>query len=144
MGAVVVEIDSAGESQAALETPIEEALRPDSSLLVVHNVPLAGSSDSLTEWQRHGEALLARAGQQATEEGVNARPVLDVGSQSAADVILRAALVSDVEPVVIGARRRTRVGKRLTGSDVQRVSMGAKVPVRCVTDLHGRLGIIAP
>jgi nucleotide-binding universal stress UspA family protein len=141
MGAIVVGVDYTGESQAALEAGIEEAVRRSATLLLVHHVHLGGSPDPVTEWQRLGEALLARAEAQAAEAGVEARAILDLGSQSAASVILRTAEAPDVELIVIGARRRTRVGKALMGSDAQQVIMGAEVPVLTVKDLHGRPGI---
>lgn len=141
MGAIVVGVDYTGESQAALEVGIEEAARPGATLILVHHVHLGSSPDPVAEWQRLGEALLDRAEAQATQSGVENRRVLDVGSQSAAQVMLRAAAAPDVELIVIGARRRARVGKALMGSDAQQVIMGATVPVLTVKDLHGRPGI---
>lgn len=141
MGAIVVGVDYTGESQAALESGIEEAVRRSATLLLVHHVHLGGSPDPVTEWQRLGGELLARAEAQAAEADVETRAILDLGSQSAASVILRVADNPDVELIVIGARRRTRVGKALMGSDAQQVIMGAEVPVLTVKDLHGRRGI---
>jgi len=144
MGAIVVGVDYTGESQAALEAGIEEAVRREATLVLVHHVHLGGTPEPVAEWQRHGEALLARAEAQAAAAGVGTRRVLELGTQSVASVILDAADAPEVELIVIGSRKRTRVGKALMGSDAQQVIMGAEVPVLCVKDLHGRPALARP
>lgn len=139
MGAIVVGVDHSGESQAALEAAIEEAVIRGSSIVLVHHVHAGSSPESIGEWQRHGEALLERSQVQAAAAGLDVRVVLDIGSLSASSALLRIAEGdAATELIVIGTRRRSRVGKALMGSDAQQIIMGAEVPVLTVKDLAGR------
>ncbi|SDT31661.1 universal stress protein [Microlunatus soli] len=54
------------------------------------------------------------------------------GSDSAADVILDAARQTDAGLIVIGLRRRSPVGKMITGSTAQAILMDAGCPVLTV------------
>jgi nucleotide-binding universal stress UspA family protein len=143
VGAIVVGVDYTGESQAALEMAIEEAGRRGAILHLVHHVHIGSDAGTLVRWQEQGAALLARALEQTAAAGIEARTTLEFGSQSVAAVILAASEDPEVELIVIGSRKRTRVGKALMGSDAQQVIVGAEVPVLCVKDLHGR-GPVAP
>jgi nucleotide-binding universal stress UspA family protein len=129
------------EAQAALEAGIEEAKRRGAELLLVHHVRIGLQDDPILEWREKGEQLLGRAAAIAAAAGAKASTKMEFGTQSAASVILDAAEQSDAELIVIGTRKRSRVGKALMGSDAQLVIIGAEAQVLCVKDGHGRQGI---
>ena len=131
MGAVLVGADHTEEGQAAIHAGIEEALRRDAELVLAHHVRV-GADDQVLVRRQQGEALLARAEALAEDGGVPHRRVLEVGSQSAASVLLDLAATEDVEVIVIGTRRRSRVGKALMGGDAQQVIIAAPCQVLCV------------
>jgi nucleotide-binding universal stress UspA family protein len=141
MATIVVGVDFTGEAQAALEAGIEEAKRRQGQLLLVHHVRVGIKDDPILEWREKGERLLERAAEVAKAAGVEARTRLDLGTQTAASVILDAAEDPEVELIVIGTRKRSRVGKALMGSDAQLVIIGADVQVLCVKDTAERDGL---
>lgn len=141
MATIVVGVDYTGEAQAALEAAIEEAQRRSAELVLLHHVRVGLQDDPILEWCEQGARLLDRAEATAAAAGVRATKQLEFGTQSAASAILDAAERADAELIVIGTRKRSRVGKALMGSDAQLVIIGAEAQVLCVKDAHGRPGI---
>lgn len=141
MPTIVIGVDYSGEAQAALDAGIEESKRRDAELLLVHHVRIGLQDDPVLEWREKGKLLLERAASTAAEAGAKATTQMEFGTQSAASVILDAAERSGAELIVIGARKRSRVGKALMGSDAQLVILGATVQVLCVKDGQGRQGL---
>ncbi len=143
MATIIVGVDYTGEAHAALDAAIEEAKRRDAELLLVHHVRIGLQDDPILEWRERGAKLLDRAESVATAAGVTVRRQLEFGTQTAASAILDAAESSDAELIVIGTRKRSRVGKALMGSDAQLVIIGASAQVLCVKDRLGRAGLEA-
>jgi nucleotide-binding universal stress UspA family protein len=138
MATVVVGVDYTGEGQAALEAGIEEARRRDAAIVLVHHVKVHPSDDRVLPQRQRAERLLGRAEAQATEAGLSAVTELGLGPESAATVLLREASSHAADVIVIGARKRSRVGKALMGSDAQLVILGADCHVLCVKDPRER------
>lgn len=67
-----------------------------------------------------------------TEAGIDHEVRQPAGSESAAEVILAAAREADADLIVIGLRRRSPVGKLVTGSTAQAILMDAGCPVLSV------------
>jgi nucleotide-binding universal stress UspA family protein len=71
-------------------------------------------------------------GAELVEAGIEHEMVRPTDDRPAAEAILGAALSSSADLIVIGLRRRTPVGKLLTGSTAQHVLLDAPCPVLTV------------
>jgi nucleotide-binding universal stress UspA family protein len=114
---IVVGYSSKPEGRAALRRAIEEAQVRKSELVIVHTSPepeLAGLRDELT----------------AT--GIPYRITGSADVQDPAEELINAAESAGADFIVIGLRRRSPVGKRLLGSNAQRVLLDASCPVLAV------------
>ena len=67
-----------------------------------------------------------------SEAGIEHEVRQPVEGRSAADEILAAASESSADLIVIGLRRRSPVGKLITGSTAQQVLLDAECPVVAV------------
>jgi nucleotide-binding universal stress UspA family protein len=113
---IVVGYSAAPEGRAALSRAVTEARIRNSELLVVH------SAD---------EEL---AGLKAELAGTGIRHRIHGADQTLepAEALINAAESSGAEFIIIGLRRRSPVGKRLLGSNAQRVLLDASCPVLAV------------
>jgi len=113
---IVVGYSAAPEGRAALSRAITEARIRNSELLVVHSADeeLAGLRAEL-------------AGTDVPHRIHGADQTLEP-----AEALINAAESSGAEFIVIGLRRRSPVGKRLLGSNAQRVLLDASCPVLAV------------
>ena len=113
------------EGIAAVDWAIAEAQQHDAALLVLNTGKDGNYADAQFASAEDIDALdaqLARAGVAHTM----LRPTDGV---SAADSLLSAAEQNDADLIVIGVRRRSPVGKLITGSTAQAVMLGADCPV---------------
>lgn len=117
-------------ARLALLEAIQEARRRDDDLAVLH---VAGSPDAASEAYRNGiSAEIAKV--VATTDGADWK--LHVRT-AASDVEVNDVLIGLVEDVkadvvVVGARKRSPIGKALLGSTAQSVVLGASSPVLVV------------
>lgn len=126
--AIVVGYIPTAEGTAAFEHSRELARSTGRRLVVVNtghhgnnttvHFATAGDLDAI-------EAELAAA-------GVEHEVRQPTGSESAAEVILAAARDTDADLIVIGLRRRSPVGKLVTGSTAQAILLDATCPVLSV------------
>lgn len=116
------------EGLAALDKAIALA-RKDAAELVVVNTGHYGNYNHPDF--ASGEELDAIADQLAAA-GVRHVVEQPTSGRAAADEILRAADQHDAELIVIGLRRRSAVGKLITGSTAQSVLLEAACPVLAV------------
>ena len=122
-------------ASAAKDIVLREAAREafirGSSLAVIHVVE---SLDlDLADAYRNGLAEdIEKSLSSAGAHGVSWELFLNVADQDVAEKILELAMEAKAELLVIGARRRSPVGKFLLGSVVQTVILEATVPVLVV------------
>ena len=116
------------EGSAAVDIAIEEALRTKSRLVVINTGHYGDFSHPNYATSQDVDALDAQLEAAGLEHEVR-RPT-DGGS--AADAILEAAEETKADLIVIGVRRRSPVGKLLTGSTAQQVLLDADCPVLAV------------
>jgi nucleotide-binding universal stress UspA family protein len=135
---ILVAVDHDTRAAAPLRFAIQLALKMGSELVVFHSIseeeqedreqlpPPSGYVDVMIEETRRDLATLVAeiaAGDEAPASRVVAR------SGEPAEQIREIAAAEDCDLIVIGLRRRSRVGKFLLGSRLQDVLMGTDRPV---------------
>lgn len=116
------------EGLAALDAAIAEAERHGERLVVVNTGPFGDYSDPVFAQPQDLDAL----GAQLTAKGVDHDIRQPTRGLAPADEILAAAAESDARLVVIGLRRRSPIGKLVTGSTAQQVLLDAACDVLAV------------
>lgn len=121
------------EGLAALDKAIEIA-RKDGLRLVVVNT---GHHGNYNHPDFAPAAELDAIDAQLTDAGIPHLVQQPTSGRSAADVLLAAAEEHEAELLVIGLRRRSAVGKLITGSTAQSVLLEAACPVLAVKAADG-------
>jgi nucleotide-binding universal stress UspA family protein len=106
--------------EAALAAGIEEAERRATDLVVVN----ATKGDALVDRRYVGEAGLAELEERLSGVSVATEVRQGMGTD-VAEEILRAAVETEADVIVIGLRHRTPVGKLIMGSVAQQVLLDA-------------------
>ncbi|MEU9916056.1 universal stress protein [Streptomyces sp. NPDC051001] len=116
------------EGEAALRAGIDEARLRGEKLMVVNT----SRGDAYVDPRFAQEPELAHVREDLAALGVefDIRQVL--GGGDAAEEIIELAERADVSLVVIGLRRRSAVGKLITGSSAQQILLGTGCPVLAV------------
>lgn len=123
------------EGRAALDAAAAEArLRQAELLLAVH---VASTNDAQTgrSYATTRQAALAAAealAQRWRDEGIQVTVHAPADTSTPSEAILQIAERAAVDLVVIGVRRRSRVGKLVLGSNAQDILLGAAAPVLAV------------
>jgi hypothetical protein len=110
--------------RAAVQRGTEEAMRLEADLVVanidVDRAPLdlAGLGIDARQFTNHGRTAHVLPASEAVHHG--------------ADLVLQAEQDLGVQLIVLGLRRRSRVGKLLLGSHAQRILLDAECPVLAV------------
>lgn len=126
---IAVAHQASATGRAALTEAVREARVRQTDLVVIHVV--TGLDADTSEAYRLGIS-------DAIEKAAGAGPDvswdlrLATASDDLADVIVEVTEKADAELLVIGARRRSPVGKALLGSVAQTVILDATVPVLVV------------
>lgn len=129
---VIVGYLPTAEGEAAFAAGLAEAHRRGEDLVVV-NSPRGGAPVSA---QVAGPAVVAALNDRAAALGVAIHVRQAAHDGDAADEILRLADETAASVIVIGLRRRSPVGKLITGSDAQRILLHADQPVLAVKPTH--------
>jgi nucleotide-binding universal stress UspA family protein len=116
------------EGEAAFAAGLSEARRRDEDLVVV-NSPRSGAPVSADV---AAPSVIADLTGRAEALGVTIDVRQTAHQGDAADEVLRVADETAASVIVIGLRRRSPVGKLITGSDAQRILLQAGQPVLAV------------
>ncbi|HZA05138.1 MAG TPA: universal stress protein [Propionibacteriaceae bacterium] len=116
------------ESVAALDFAVTHAKLTDAHLTVVNTGKNGDYSDPVYASSQDIDAVEAELGNSGLEYEIR-RPN---DGLSATDSILAAAEETGADLLVIGLRKRSAVGKLITGSTAQAVLLNSPVPVVCV------------
>lgn len=117
---IMVAVPDSKTAPAAITAAIEEAKRFDTDLVVISLGIQSAFDTSTLEDSGVSFSVIARKGRGDRDP---AEAVLDELEER-----------SDVDRLVIGMRRRSRVGKMLIGSVSQRLLLDSPVPVLAVKD----------
>lgn len=127
---ILVGFDSSNTAKAALDAAIKQAHALEGELLVVSSL-VEGKDDNLHDISAL-EKDLAAAKTLATATGVSCTTHLLIRGLQPAEDLVRFAQEQGVDLMVVGIRRRSKVGKLLMGSTAQYVILKAPCPVLTV------------
>ena len=133
--AVIVHTGTDPLGRAAVDRAAQEAVLRDLPLVLVAHVAMPRGETDAASFQRRRDETAAQLEAQA--EGLRTRGVtcaaeLPSAPGSRADAVLAAAREHGAALIVIGARRRSPVGKALFGSWAQDILLAADCPVLVV------------
>jgi len=127
---ILVGIDGSNTSQEALLLAIKNAIAFGGELMAVTSMTTGTPEEN--EEIRAAETTLAQAKSVAEEAGVTSSTHLLIRGNSAGEDIVDFAAENEVGLIVVGIKRRSRVGKILMGSSAQFVILKAQCPVLTV------------
>jgi len=127
---ILVGIDGSNTSKEALQMAIKNAKAFGGALMAVTSMT-TGTPEENDEI-RAAETTLAEAKSVAEDAGVTCSSHLLIRGNSAGEDIVDFAAENEVALIVVGIKRRSRVGKILMGSSAQFVILKAKCPVLTV------------
>lgn len=125
---VIVGYRPTPEGKAALDRAVDEARRFGARLLVVNSSELPTDAPEPISAERGADALAQRLAADGVDHEIRQ---LDVDDEPA-DAILSGVSDPASDLIVIGLRRRSPVGKIITGSVAQQVLLEAACPVLAV------------
>jgi nucleotide-binding universal stress UspA family protein len=131
---VVVGYLRSPEGQAAMHRAVEEARQRRGEVAIVGYVDMPHDAEG-TQGPHDRDAVrrtLEEYAGELRETGVDVSVHVPLGPESPSEAILNVAQTEQADLIVIGLRRRTRVGKLVLGSNSQDVLLGAHVPVLAV------------
>jgi nucleotide-binding universal stress UspA family protein len=117
-------------ARAALAQAVREATLRDTDLAVIHVIDAAVDADNTEAYRAGISDEISRA--VGEESGVPFELHLRPAGSDTGEEIAELAEKLDAELLVIGARRRSPVGKALLGSVAQTIILQANVPVLVV------------
>lgn len=128
--------------EAALNAAITIANDRGAQLLLVGYVPLQNDEHFGAEHTSARSRLLNEGNAKAaalSESGLRVSFHAPTGAKNPADALLRVARTEAADLVVIGLRKRSRVGKLVLGSNAQEILLRSDAPVLAVKDTpdHG-------
>jgi nucleotide-binding universal stress UspA family protein len=134
---IVVGYVEAPESKAALERAVAEAQAHSGELHVVRILVLRADEtpDEARELAEAGAADredLERLADRLRADGIATHPHVATTTQQPSEALLDIAREQQADMIVLGLRRRSRVGKVLFGSTLQEVLLEAECPVLAV------------
>lgn len=132
---IVVGALRSSEGEAAVRAAGDEAVLRGGRVRLVAHVATAldqQASRRFEQDRRSAEAAAEELAGSVRQRGVEVIVHVPVGANSPAEAILEVAQEHDAELIVIGVRRRSRVGKLVLGSNAQDILLASDAPVLAV------------
>lgn len=127
---IMVGYDRSNVAKEALETAKKHAKAFDAEVYVLTS--LARSPEMKREDIQKAEHELENIRIDFKENGISCTTHAIVSSQSPGEDLVQFAVENKVDEIVIGVRRRSKVGKLLFGSNAQYIILKATCPVVAV------------
>ena len=124
---ILVAFEGSSAAKAALELAVKHAQAFDGELVIVWSMP-KGDEDQQEEIQA-AEKTLAYWKDHLEQKGLACQTHLLIRGVDAGEDLIRFAADHNVEEIVMGVRRRSKVGKLIFGSTAQYVILNAPCPV---------------
>ncbi|MGB3257044.1 MAG: universal stress protein [Ornithinimicrobium sp.] len=118
------------EGRAALDRAAQEAVLRGLKLIVVKS-PRSGRAFGATESSQLADQLVGIT-ESLDQEGIAHEVRVLEGREDPSEDLIAVAEDTDADCIVIGLRRRSKVGKLFLGSNAQRVLLDAACPVLAV------------
>jgi nucleotide-binding universal stress UspA family protein len=119
--------DSSKSAQEALKLSIQHAKAFNAKIYLVTSM-LGGSKDDAEE-NRKAESNLEYGKSIVEKEGLECETRLIIRGMESGEDLIKFANENDVEEILIGIQRTSKVGKLLFGSTAQHVILEARCPV---------------
>ena len=132
---ILVGAHNTPEGEAALRRAIMTARAEGAELHLVGFVPPPKSDAATEEYEQHVNERLDEVTslvESLAAEDLVIRAHVPKGVTRPAEAILRVASQEGVDEIIIGLRRRSRVGKLVLGSNAQDILLGAECTVVAV------------
>ena len=127
---ILVGYDSSNVAKEALALAKKYAKAFDAKIFLV--TAMAQGPDLQLEDIQKAENELERLKRSFTVDDIPCETHAVVSSLSAGEVLVQFEQDSDIDEIIIGVRRRSKVGKLLFGSNAQYIILQAKCPVVAV------------
>jgi nucleotide-binding universal stress UspA family protein len=124
---ILVAFEGSNVTKAALEVAVKHARAFGGEMVLVWS--MASGEENQQEAIQTAEKALAYWKDQLKEKGLDCQTHLLIRGLEAGEDLVRFATENKVEEIVIGVRRRSKVGKLLFGSTAQYVILNAPCPV---------------
>jgi nucleotide-binding universal stress UspA family protein len=127
---IMVGYDRSNVAKEALELAKKHAKAFDAKVYVVRS--LAQSREMKLEDIQNAEQELENIRRSFRDEGIACKTEAIVSSISPGEDLVQFAQENEIDEIVIGVRRRSKVGKLLFGSNAQYIILMAQCPVVAV------------
>jgi nucleotide-binding universal stress UspA family protein len=124
---ILVAFEGSAAAKAALELAVKHAQAFKGELLLVWSMPTGDENQQ--EGIQAAENTLAYWKDHLAQEGLDCQTHLLIRGVDAGEDVVQFAADHNVEEIVLGVRRRSKVGKLLFGSTAQYVILNAPCPV---------------
>lgn len=124
---IIVGLDDSKVSQEVLKLAGKHARAFNSTVVIVTS--MKGGPDVPQREFVQAEKRLSQAEAFFTEEGISNESHLSIRGLEPGEDIVKFAEEKDAEEIIIGVKRRSKVGKLLFGSNAQYVILNAPCPV---------------
>ena len=124
---ILVGFDGSNVAKEAVELAAAHANAFNAEVIIVHS--MVGGPEIPRKDFEDAEKELEHEKNQLLDRKIPCKSILSVRGLGAGEDLVRLAEENNVEEIIIGVRRRSKVGKLLFGSTAQYIILNAKCPV---------------